>query len=254
MKKLPVALILGLLAATPLAAGAMPDMSDLADMAGEKIPGAKNIVGKVVETMDSSGYTYILLDSKGEKVWVAVPQMYVTVGEEMELEGGTQMGEFVSKPLNRTFDKIIFSGGPTEKFNEERKKKAHSGVVTGETKVQETKQEGKVVPNLKVEKAAGANAYTVAEIYKKRADLADKNIIVRGQVVKVSTGIMDRNWVHLEDGSGEAGKGNGKLVVTTKDRPALGDVVTASGVMHKNKDFGGGYKYDVILEDASLKK
>ena len=249
MKRLQGALIVGLLTLTPLCAGAMPGMAGMADVkqAQQKPP----LSGKVAETMNSGGYTYILLDSKGEKNWIAVPEMYVTVGEEIELEPGVQMGTFSSKPLNRTFDKIMFSGGPTAKFNEERKKKAHAG-VTMDTTSKEVKHDAKVVPNLKVEKAPGKDSYSVAQIYANGAKLADKHVVVRGQVVKVSTGIMNRNWVHLEDGSGQAGK-NGKLVVTTQNSPALGDIVTASGILRHNKDFGGGYQYEVIMEDAVLK-
>jgi hypothetical protein len=62
---------------------------------------------------------------------------------------------------------------------------------------------------------------------------------------------MDRNWVHIKDGTGE--NGANKLVVTTKDSPNIGDIVTFSGVFHNNVDFGGGYQYAVIMEDAVVK-
>ena len=73
------------------------------------------IAGKVVETMDAGGYTYICLEKNGEKIWVAAPTMKVTVGEELELLSGAEMGPFTSKNLDRTFDKIIFSGGAVAK-------------------------------------------------------------------------------------------------------------------------------------------
>lgn len=252
--------VAGLIAALPTGAMAMPNMVPPAGMADEsqmeKAPAQPPLTGKVLETMDSGGYTYILLETKGEKKWVAIPEMYIKVGEEIELEAGVQMGSFTSKQLAKTFDNIIFSGGPTAKFNESRKKNAHSGsgvVVSEAAKEKDVKKEGKVVDGLKVEKAAGANAYTVAEIYGKKAALNDKTVSVRGQVVKVSTSIMDRNWVHLQDGSGTIVKKNNNLVVTTKDKPTLGDIVTATGTFRANKDFGAGYKYDAIIEDANLK-
>jgi len=106
---------------------------------------------------------------------------------------------------------------------------------------------------IKVEKAKGPNAYTVGEIFAKSADLDKKPVAVRGKVVKVSTGIMGKNWIHLQDGSGIAGKGTNDLVVTSKDVPKVGDVVTASGTLSKDKDFGAGYKYPVIVEEATFK-
>jgi hypothetical protein len=70
------------------------------------------VSGKVVETMDSGGYTYICLEKDGKKVWAAVPTMKVSVGQELILQPGQEMNNFKSKSLNRTFDSVIFSGGP----------------------------------------------------------------------------------------------------------------------------------------------
>ncbi len=72
-----------------------------------------SLSGKVVETMNAGGYTYVLLEKKGKKTWVAVSEMKVTVGKEMAfLHPGAPMTQFTSKSLNRTFDVIYFSGGP----------------------------------------------------------------------------------------------------------------------------------------------
>jgi hypothetical protein len=71
--------------------------------------------GKVVETMDSGGYTYALLEKKGKKTWVAVPQMKITKGQNISFQPGMEMENFKSKTLNRTFEKIIFSAGPVKK-------------------------------------------------------------------------------------------------------------------------------------------
>ena len=229
---------------------AMPEMKP---QAGTTAPKAAPIVGKILELINSSGYTYLLLqDAEGFKDWVAIPELYVTVGEAVELEPGVQMGEFKSKPLNRTFDKIIFSSGPTEKFNEKRKVSAHKGADMSEPAPGKKKTESKIIEGLKVKKATGDNAYTIQEIFEMRDALQDKKISVSGQVVKVSTGIMGHNWVHIKDGSGE--NGANKLVVTTNDSADVGEVVTFIGDFHNNVDFGGGYQYAVILENASIKK
>jgi hypothetical protein len=106
---------------------------------------------------------------------------------------------------------------------------------------------------IKVEKAKGANAVSVSETYGKAEELDKKTVVVRGKVVKVSKGIMGRNWVHLRDGSGDPEKGTNNLVVTTQDDPKVGDVVTAKGTLYKDKDFGAGYKYRVIVEEATVK-
>ncbi|MFO0751961.1 MAG: hypothetical protein U0411_01375 [Thermodesulfovibrionales bacterium] len=74
--------------------------------------GAENAVsGKVVETMDSGGYTYVRLEKNGKKIWAAIPQTKVSKGQTLSLKPGTEMVNFESKTLKRTFDTIIFSEG-----------------------------------------------------------------------------------------------------------------------------------------------
>ena len=213
-------------------------------------PGPQPIAGKAIEVLHSGGYTYVQVEDRdGFRDWVAVPEMILAVGDEVEFEAGMQMGEFTSKAMNRTFPRIIFSNGPTGKYNEKRKASAHKGVdMSGQAP--SPKKQGKVVDGLKVEKATGLNAYSIAELTAQSASLKDVKIAVRGQVIKVSSNIMGRNWVHLSDGTGGP---DAKLVVTTKDAPSLGDIVTAVGPLHLDVDFGGGYQYAIIMEDASVK-
>ncbi|HEY6837687.1 MAG TPA: DNA-binding protein [Geobacteraceae bacterium] len=200
-----------------------------------------NISGKVLQTMNSGGYSYVYVETKEQKVWVAVPQTSVTVGEVMTFKPGMEMTNFPSTSLKRTFEKIVFSegvvSGPSQK-KELSSPGAGGALVSG----------GKI----KVEKATGANAYTVSELYAKSAKLHKKKVVVRGQVVKVSANIMKKNWVHLQDGSGSAKKGTNNIVVTSEALPTVGDVVTVRGTLYKDKDFGGNYKYKVIIEGATI--
>lgn len=231
---------------TAVTSWAMPDMASKQPAESAKKQDAPNIGGKVVETMDAGGYTYIAVERDGKKKWIAVPRCVVKVGEEVQVQPGLEMGQFTSKSLNRTFDNILFSGGlilsGEAADKEAQKKKAHESVP--ELKVD--------LANIKVEKAKGENAYTVAELYAKAAELNSKKIVVRGKVVKVSKGIMGKNWLHLRDGSGNAGEETNNLVVTTQDITLVGDTVTATGTLSKDKDFGGGYFYKIILEDTVL--
>jgi hypothetical protein len=109
------------------------------------------------------------------------------------------------------------------------------------------------VGDVKVPKASGSDARTVAEVYAQRAALKEKPVTIRGKVVKYNEGIMGRNWVHLRDGSGSAGKDN-DLTITTVEKTAVGEVVVVKGTLRIDKDFGAGYAYPVIVEDAKLSK
>lgn len=100
--------------------------------------------------------------------------------------------------------------------------------------------------------AAKAEAVKVADIFAKRDKLNGKKVTVKGKVVKYNAGIMGKNWVHIQDGSGK--QGTNDITATTNDVAAAGDTVTVTGTVVVNKDFGSGYKYDVILEDATISK
>ena len=82
--------------------------------------------------------------------------------------------------------------------------------------------------------------------------LKDKPVLVRGKVVKYNAGIMGKNWVHLRDGSGSAADNTNDVLVTTANQAKVGDVVTVKGIVHTNKDFGAGYAYKVLIEEATL--
>jgi uncharacterized protein (DUF2147 family) len=100
--------------------------------------------------------------------------------------------------------------------------------------------------------AADAKVQTVAALNQDKAGLAGKTISAQGKVVKVNNGIMDRNFVHVQDGTGDAAKGTNNLVVTSKQTAAVGDQVTISGTVVLNRDFGSGYSYPLLIEDASI--
>jgi hypothetical protein len=97
-----------------------------------------------------------------------------------------------------------------------------------------------------------AGGLTIADVWAQRKALAGKPIVVRGKVMKVNNGIMDRNWVHVQDGSGTAADRTNDLTITTAADVKLGDIVTVSGVLAIGKDFGAGYAYDAILENAKV--
>jgi hypothetical protein len=92
---------------------------------------------------------------------------------------------------------------------------------------------------------------TVAEVFAEKDALAGKPVTLRGKVVKSNVGIMGKNWIHVRDGSGSDGS-NDLTVTTTTAQPNVGDTVLITGPLVLNKDFGMGYQYDVIVEDAQV--
>lgn len=107
-------------------------------------------------------------------------------------------------------------------------------------------------PVKKLARAKGAEARTVEEVLKGRSSLKDKPVHVHAQVVKVTSGVMGRNWLHLQDGSGKAADGTHDLIATTADKANVGDVVTVKGTVRTDVNIGAGYSYPVLVEDAVL--
>lgn len=230
---------------------AVPDAMAAGAAAGKEVA----FKGTVLETMNASRYTYARIDTGKDKIWVAGPLAEIKVGDSVSVGTGILNKEFYSKTLNKTFGEIYFvdaimTGGDAC---------CNTGAVAAVKGLPEGHpaiggigmKSGAAVPVVvgTIEKADGGK--TVAEVWAGKAELAGKKVVIRGKVVKVNTGILGRNWYHLRDGSG-TDKGDNDLVVTSKDAAKLGDVVTASGVVGLGRDFGAGYKYDLIVEEATL--
>ena len=98
--------------------------------------------------------------------------------------------------------------------------------------------------------SAQTSTKTVADLNKDKAGLAGKTVSAQGKVVKVNNGIMGRNFVHVQDGTGDANNNN--LIATSKETANVGDQVTISGVLAVNRDFGSGYSYPLLIEDATI--
>ena len=198
-------------------------------------PAAKTIKGKALEVIQAGSYTYLRIEQGKDSVWAAIPKSEVEKDKTVEIYAGMDMKNFKSKTLKRTFKTIVFSNGL-------------AGGTVPSTMHGKSTQKAPV----KVEKAKGPDARTVAEIFKMKKDLAGKPASVRGTVVKVSEGIMDRNWVHLQDGTGSAKNGDNDLLVTTQEVPENGSVVTFHGPVVVDQDFGSGYNYPVLMEKGVL--
>ncbi len=200
--------------------------------------------GIVVETMNAGGYTYSNLKKNGVTDWVASPATSLEVGQEVTFTGCMPMANFHSKALNRTFPTIKFCGAVKGKTGAEQLNKKPTG-----SKVVEPTSDEKIA----IQAAKGKDAHSVADCFAKSTELDKKIVEVRGKVMKVSNGIMGMNWAHIQDGTGTPAMNNNNLVVTMKGEPEVGSIITISGTLNKNKDFGSGYKYDVIVEQATIK-
>lgn len=229
---------------------------------GAAAPGQGKVVGgKVLEVIQvpEKGYTYARIDrGNGDEAWVAVPTSEIKVGTQIRVADAMEMHDFPSDALKRKF-KLLYLGTLSTGLPSAAPPAGHGmgsqppsghGMAAGEAADQPappTVKAGDVKP------ATGADAHTVSQIFKNAAALSGKQVRLRAVVTKRTDGILDRNFLHVRDGTGsDEGKDN-DLVVTTKDTPTVGQTVLIEGTVSTNKDFGAGYTYAVIVEKAAIK-
>ena len=197
-----------------------------------------HISGEVVETMDAGNYTYVQVKDGDRTVWAASDRIAVKVGDHVSIPQGTTVKDFESPTLGRKFDEIIFADAIVK--GDGSSAAAHGS--HGSAKPEATETAGPI------EQPEGGTA--IAQIHALRKELAGKEVTVRGRVVKFTERVMDRNWIHIVDGSGDGAAGD--LTITTKDKTKIGDIITATGVVSIDEDFGYSYQYSVLIKDASL--
>jgi len=202
---------------------------------------ANSKVFEVTEVIQATKYTYLKVTENMAERWVAVTKQEIKVGDVFYYDGALQMNNFKSKDLDRTFDEIFFvtqiSKTPIGHEKMGGGMPAHSG-----------KMETQKLSSITLEKVAGE--ITLANIFEKRGEFAAKEFEIRGIVVKVNKQVMGKNWIHIQDGTDFNGAFD--LTITTQDLAEMGDEVTFKGKISVNKDFGSGYRYDVIMEEAVL--
>lgn len=213
-------------------------------------PAAGTVTGAVAETMSSGGYTYVRLQTGPKDVWIAANEFPVKTGERLTATIDMPMENFNSKTLSRTFPLIYFVTGVAREGEALPVASAASGApaLAGSHDSATAPAAAQVVEPV----APAPGGRSIADVWANRKSLSGTVVVVRGKVVKSTAEVMGRNWFHLQDGSGSAKDGTNDLTVTTSATVTVGDIVTVSGTVAIDKDFGAGYVYDVIVENATV--
>jgi len=235
-------------AATKPPAGGEPAPAAAHAAAGASGQDAPMVTGPVLETMNASNYTYVRVKTDAGDVWAASGEFKVAVGDRVTLALEMPMQNFHSETLKRDFPLIYF----TTRIGREGEvppampamMSAHGQMGGGPA----TAAAGQATEP--VQPAPGGT--TVARIWADRKALAGKTVTVRGKVVKFNGGILGRNWIHVQDGTGNAADGTNDLLVTSDAAAKIGDVITVTGTVAVDKDFTAGYAYAVLIEGAKI--
>lgn len=202
--------------------------------------------GTVVETMNSGGYTYVLLEAGQQQHWFASRETAVSVGDVIQTEQGMPMSQFESKTLGRTFD-VIFFVSALQNLSAPAASAASGPLPPGHPATGSAAGTAADVAVQELE--PGKN---IAWVYENRDSMAGQQVSLRGKVVKYNPNILGWNFLHVQDGSGSPADGSNDMIVTTKAQTAVGETVVLMGTVVLDKDFGAGYSYPILIEDAKL--
>ncbi len=197
---------------------------------------------KAEKVIQASNYTYVQVSEQGQDYWLAVNKSVINKGNTYYWSEGVPMKNFSSKELNRTFPFIVLVQDLTD-----QPITADNPPATMPGTSHSTSPDKKDVNVKPVE-----GGVTIADLYSNKELYGGKTVKIRGIVMKYNPMIMGKNWIHIQDGS-EAGN-KYDLAITSQDPVKIGDVVVFEGKISLDKDFGAGYYYDVIMEDATLQK
>ncbi len=237
-----IMLIVAILSACNNQTSTTSDKEQKLDEIMKQMDMANKHIAKVLEFMHAGTYTYVKLDNEGKVFWAAITARPVEIGKTYAYVTGMVMKDFESEQLGRVFDSVMFiqDFGDIKPGGSQNTADASASHNHAKTQSQQ---------GIRVEPAK--NGKTIAEIFSNKSTLNGKKVILSGQVVKINTGIMNLNWIHIQDGT-ESG-GDFDLTVTSA-MPVdfeVGDVLTFEGILSTDKDFGAGYKYSVILQEAT---
>ena len=203
----------------------------------------------VKEVLHSDRYTYLngVADS-GDEFWVAISKNDFNIGDMLAFEDGILKNNFESKEFNRMFETIYL----VSKYERLVKISEDGSVPSIEKSENEVKTENSNTSPSKSTTIVNADgSIELSSLLANPRSYKDKSISVYGQVMKVNYNIMGKNWVHIRSQPDDASK---DLTITTSEKVMEGEKVKFTGVIRIDKDFGAGYKYDVIMEDAKLVK
>jgi len=200
--------------------------------------------GTVAETIDAGSYTYIRIEESN--TWIATTTTEVSGGNQIVYSGGSEMRDFYSKSLDRTFESIWFVENVS--ISGRDPDQTHQGAVKGHGSPIPISTAVTAPAPGEIAKLDGGK--TVDEIVSDPAAFKGQAVSLRARVTKVSAKIMGKNWITLQDGTGTAP--NNKLIATSSEMVAVGEVVTAKGVIENDVDLGYGYHYDALLEEATF--
>ena len=191
----------------------------------------------VVEILPATKYVYLNVKENSEQYWLATRKQDINIGEDYFYKGGLLKTNFESKEHNKIFEKIYLVTSLVQANHSKNK-----------NKINQQKTDQNISKENSTAIVSQKGSIKIAEIVENHKKYEGKTVQITGKCVKINPNIMGINWIHIKDGS----KDDYDLVITSNTFVKEGSIVTIKATVTLNKDFGAGYKYDLILENGTI--
>ena len=200
----------------------------------------------VKEIIPATKYLYLNVEENGERYWIAIIKKEIELEQTYYYNRALLKTNFESKETNRHFDEIYLVtnlvGVDHAKINSDPVNLDH---LHEQNTSEEIPSTSKSEPAKLIEREGSIK---IADLVSNAKKFEGKTVQISGKCFKINPNIMERNWIHLRDGS----KDSYDLVITSKEFVEEGSVVTMKGTVTLNNDFGAGYRYDLVIEDGEI--
>lgn len=196
---------------------------------------------KVLEAVPTTKYLYLKVSEGDHQYWMATGPTEVETGAVYYYNEALIRADFESKEMQRVFDTIYLVTRIVPEAQVKNLKPVKS-IASPPEETASSEESGMMGQD----GVQDATAVQIADVLNNPGAYQGQWVEVSGTCTKVNEGILNRNWIHLKDGSAD----EKDFVITSAATVKPGDVVKMKAVVRMDKDFGAGYKYAVILEDG----
>ncbi len=197
----------------------------------------------IKELLPTPKYIYARVKEGEQLYWIATQKQDLEIGTPYLYNESLLKTQFESKEFDRVFDTIFLVNTLVPKDH---------GIIEG-TFHGSQKSNGKIaVIRDAIAKQDSAAIFMgnvrIADLVNDPGKYEGNEVVIKGECIKVNANILDRNWLHMKDGS----KDDYDLIVTSEEKVQKGAQISLRGIVRLNKDFGSGYSYPILIENGRL--
>ena len=196
------------------------------------------------EVLPAGNYVYVKVKEGNREFWISTGTQKVQKGSTYLYSEALLKTQFESKEHDRVFDTLYMVTTLIPK--------SHGLEYTKKTSSENFSEKTGAIKEMTVEstemKVPFVGAVTISELVKDPKKYEGKKVELRGECTKVNPAILNRNWIHLKDGSQD----DFDLVITSDEEVTKGATITIRGIVRLDKDFGSGYSYKILLEEGTV--